>query len=70
MSPTSMAVTIELLRRGATMDLASCLRMELALTRKVVFHPDFAEGVRAVLVDKDNAPRWAPRAPVEAMFAA
>jgi enoyl-CoA hydratase len=70
MSPTSMAVTIELLRRGATMDLASCLRMELALTRKVVFHPDFAEGVRAVLVDKDNAPAWAPRAPVEAMFAA
>jgi enoyl-CoA hydratase len=70
MSPTSMAVTIELLRRGATMDLAACLGMELALTRRVVFHPDFAEGVRAVLVDKDNAPRWAPRAPVEAMFAA
>jgi enoyl-CoA hydratase len=70
MSPTSMAVTIELLRRGASMSLADCLRMELALTRRVVFHPDFAEGVRAVLVDKDNAPSWAPRADVAAMFAA
>ncbi|MGG5820125.1 enoyl-CoA hydratase/isomerase family protein [Falsiroseomonas sp. HW251] len=68
MSPTSMAVTMELLRRGASMSLAECLRMELALTRKVVFHPDFAEGVRAVLVDKDNAPRWAERARVEEMF--
>jgi enoyl-CoA hydratase len=68
MSPTSMAVTLELLRRGATMPLADCLRMELALTRKVVFHPDFAEGVRAVLVDKDNAPAWAPRADLAEMF--
>ncbi len=69
MSPTSMAVTMELLQRGATMSLADCLQMELRLTRKVVFHPDFAEGVRAVLVDKDNAPNWAPRADVAEMFA-
>lgn len=72
MSPTSMAVTLELLRRGAGLDLAGCLAMELALTRHVTRHPDFAEGVRAVLVDKDNAPRWAPapsEAEVAAMFA-
>jgi enoyl-CoA hydratase len=68
MSPTSMAVTLELLRRGAGMTLAECLAMELALTRSVTKHPDFAEGVRAVLVDKDNAPRWAPQADVTAMF--
>ncbi|WP_270935819.1 enoyl-CoA hydratase/isomerase family protein [Falsiroseomonas oryzae] len=68
MSPTSMAVTLELLRRGRTMDLASCLAMELALTRRVTRHPDFAEGVRAVLVDKDNAPRWAPQADPVAML--
>jgi len=59
-SPTSLAVTLELLRRGATMSLPDCLATELSLTRAVTRHPDFAEGVRAVLVDKDNAPRWSP----------
>lgn len=70
MSPTSLAVTFELLTRGATMDLPSCLATELALTRTVTRHPDFAEGVRAVLVDKDNAPRWAPQAELSEMFGA
>lgn len=68
MSPTSLAVTVELLKRGAGLDLAACLRMELALTRRVTFHPDFAEGVRAVLVDKDNAPTWAPQADPATLF--
>jgi enoyl-CoA hydratase len=75
-SPFSVAVSLEAMRRGATMTLAECLAMEHRLTGRVCFHPDFAEGVRAVLVDKDNAPRWsAPslaaldRAEVTAAFA-
>jgi enoyl-CoA hydratase len=59
-SPFSVAVSLEAMRRGATLPLAECLAMELRLTATVCFHPDFAEGVRAVLVDKDNAPRWTP----------
>jgi enoyl-CoA hydratase len=59
-SPYSVAVSLEAMRRGAALSLADCLAMELRLTATVCFHPDFAEGVRAVLVDKDNAPRWTP----------
>lgn len=77
-SPTSLFVTHELLRRGATRDLAGCLATELALTRVVVHdHPDFCEGVRAVLVDKDHHPKWQPatieavdQGAIQAMFSA
>ncbi len=62
MSPTSLCVSLELVRRGAGASLDECLEMELALTRTVVHqHPDFREGVRAVLVDKGNPPAsWNP----------
>lgn len=75
MSPTSLCVTAELLKRGATMSLPECLAMELRLTRGVIRHPDFAEGVRAQVVDKTRDPKWQPprveevsRAAVLALF--
>ena len=59
-SPSAVLWTFDLLRRGAGRTLEQCLQAELALTRHVTKHPDFAEGVRAMLVEKDRAPHWSP----------
>jgi enoyl-CoA hydratase len=58
MSPASVSWSFALVRRGAESSLAEALQRELALTRKVVRHPDYLEGVRAMVVDKDRKPRW------------
>jgi enoyl-CoA hydratase/carnithine racemase len=62
MSPSSVVWSFGLLRRGETRDLAACLAAELKLTRYVTRHPDFAEGVRAMIIDKDRWPKWSPGA--------
>ncbi|TDV14958.1 enoyl-CoA hydratase/isomerase family protein [Paraburkholderia caballeronis] len=59
-SPTMLAVTREALLRGRQMSLADCFRMELGIVSRAIEEGDFCEGVRAHLVDKDRAPRWAP----------
>lgn len=65
-SPTACKVSLRLLEEGAKMrDFAGEMEMEYALVSHVSHHPDFAEGVRALLVDKDNAPRWQPATPEE-----
>lgn len=61
-SPLSVAVTLEALRRAAGIDqLPQLLPQELALALRLATGPDFAEGVRAQLVDRDRNPRWAHR---------
>jgi enoyl-CoA hydratase len=72
-SPTSMAVTLAALRRGGELSFRDVMVQDLRVsTRFLAEGSDFYEGVRAVIVDKDNAPNWAdeaPRAAVEAYFA-
>jgi len=74
-SPTMLTVALEQLRRGRSLDLASCFRMELGMVHQCFVQGDFLEGVRALIIDKDNAPRWNPShldavtgASVEAFF--
>ena len=59
--PTSLAAIVashRLARRQR--DVKAILATDLALARYLSMRSDFAEGVRAVLVDKDRAPKWAP----------
>ncbi|ALG86597.1 enoyl-CoA hydratase/isomerase family protein [Gordonia phthalatica] len=59
-SPTSLFVTAALIKEGEVSSLAECLDRELSAAGRITAHPDFAEGVRAVLVDKDRDPSFVP----------
>jgi enoyl-CoA hydratase/carnithine racemase len=69
-SPTLLKVTLEQLRRGAGIGLAEGFRMEYGLVQACFEQGDFLEGVRALIVDKDNAPRWNPPSLAEVSDAA
>lgn len=60
MSPTSLKLTFEQLKRGKSMTLPECLKMEYRMACRVLEGKEFYEGVRAVLIDKDNKPEWKP----------
>ena len=63
-SPQTMKVSLRLLHEGATMaTFEDEMRQEYAIGSRVVQRHDFLEGVRAVIVDKDNAPIWNPATP-------
>jgi enoyl-CoA hydratase len=60
-SPTSLTATLGGLRRARLLpDLEACLALEYELCCFMLETPDFPEGVRAAVVDKDRAPRWSP----------
>jgi enoyl-CoA hydratase len=59
-SPTSLKIALAQVRRGAGLTFEDCMRTEFRIVSRIVYGHDFYEGVRAVLIDKDNAPRWQP----------
>jgi enoyl-CoA hydratase/carnithine racemase len=56
--PTSVGIVHEQLVRVPVMSLADVFRMELNVANHCARNPDFAEGVRALIIDKDNIPAW------------
>ena len=62
-SPTSLVAIVESHHAARRMvDIVEVLAADLRLARLLSRLPDFAEGVRAVLVDKDQRPEWRPKA--------
>lgn len=70
MSPTSMKITLQQLRRGKSLDLKGCLKMEFRMMMGCMKGNDFKEGIRAVLVERDNKPVWSPGSLAEVSDAA
>ncbi len=76
-SPQTCKVALRQLSQSLMLtDFADNMAMEYRIASRVIVRPDFAEGVRAVIVDKDNAPKWDPATPegvtedlIDAIFA-
>lgn len=61
-SPLAMCTTREELRRARDLPVEECLRMELGMVEKWMARGDIMEGIRALIIDKDNQPSWNPPA--------
>jgi enoyl-CoA hydratase len=59
-SPLSLKLALAQVRRGRDLDFAACMRLEYRIVSRIMHGHDFYEGVRAVIVDKDNTPHWRP----------
>ncbi|WP_282609126.1 enoyl-CoA hydratase/isomerase family protein [Pelagibius sp. Alg239-R121] len=62
-SPTSMKVALEQLRRGSEIEFDEAMTMEYRMSQAFMAGHDFYEGVRAILIDRDQAPKWDPATP-------
>ncbi len=59
-SPMSLKVTLRELREASRLTFEQCMVMEYRLVQRFMADPDFFEGVRALIIDKDNKPSWHP----------
>ena len=60
-SPTSLKVALRSLQLGKKNSFEDCMKMEFRMVNKVMNDHDFYEGVRALIIDKDNKPSWSPK---------
>lgn len=59
-SPTSLKVTLAALNNGKNMSFDACMQQEFRLVSRFLLGHDFIEGIRAVIIDKDQSPHWQP----------
>jgi enoyl-CoA hydratase/carnithine racemase len=59
-SPTSLRITFELLKRNKGKSLSEAIETEFQLSQVFIKKHDFFEGIRALLIDKDQKPIWSP----------
>jgi enoyl-CoA hydratase len=59
-SPTSLAIALRQIQIGAGLDIGEALKAEFRIVSRIALGPDFYEGVRAALVEKDRRPVWSP----------
>jgi enoyl-CoA hydratase/carnithine racemase len=59
-SPTAVVLTLKLLRHNEVQPLEEVFQADLQAARFILAHPDYVEGVRARLIDKDDNPQWQP----------
>ncbi len=59
-SPTSIKIALMQMQAGAGLGFADTMRLDYRIVTRIARGHDFYEGVRAVIIDKDHAPRWRP----------
>ena len=59
-SPTAIKIALKSLHLGSKLNFEECMKMEFRMVNKVMNDHDFYEGVRALIIDKDNKPNWKP----------
>ncbi|TAK71734.1 MAG: enoyl-CoA hydratase/isomerase family protein [Gammaproteobacteria bacterium] len=59
-SPTSLKVTLRALQIGKQLDFDACMQQEYRLVSHFINSHDFLEGIRAIIIDKDQTPHWQP----------